>query len=176
MVPKVRSLTTTSSDPIEALETQMMILVRNFTLLGRRHEGAWGMDRAGYLLLRTLEQIGPASINTLADTLGLDGSTVTRQVASMQESGLVQRETDPNDRRCSIIRPTPEGVEQMTDFRERRRDSVKRLTNGWSASERRTLSKMLARLNESISALADGHQPAQRSRKRRSSSRRFRHA
>lgn len=188
VVPNIKSLTTSATttsggssassagDPVETLETQMMILVRNFTLLARRHGDEWGMDRAGYLLLRTLEQIGPASINVLADTLGLDGSTVTRQISSMQAAGLVVRETNPEDRRSCIIRPTEEGMERMNQFRERRKATVTALTDSWSAHERRTLSKMLSKLNDSIVTHAAGRETTPKSRKRRARSRRFRTA
>lgn len=171
MIPNLRALTAATSDPIEALETQLMILVRNITLLGWRHERDWGMDRAGYLLLRTLDQIGPASINVLAETLALDGSTVTRQVGAMQEAGLVEREINPEDRRSCIVRPTEDGLEQMAHYRQRRRDSVTELTKDWSVHERRTMSKMLNKLNESIMALAAGTsgdaKPRRRARRRR---------
>lgn len=182
MVPNIKALTTNTTntspptDPVEVLETQMMILVRNFTLLARRHGDEWGMDRAVYLLLRTLEQIGPASINTLADTLGLDGSTVTRQIGSMQDSGLVERETNPDDRRSCIIRPTEYGVERMNQFRERRRSTIAKLTGSWSTHERRMLSKMLAKLNDAIVTHAAGHETAPSSRKRKARARRFRTA
>lgn len=191
VVPNIKALTasattstttTTSTnsssatDPVETLETQMMILVRNFTLLARRHGDEWGMDRAGYLLLRTLEQIGPASINVLADTLGLDGSTVTRQISSMQAAELVVRETNPEDRRSCIIRPTEDGVERMNQFRERRKATVTALTNSWSTHERRTLSKMLSKLNDSIVTHAEGRETTPKAKKRRARSRHFRTA
>ncbi|MGH3439520.1 MAG: MarR family winged helix-turn-helix transcriptional regulator [Sciscionella sp.] len=176
MVPHGKPLTPATADPVAALETQMMILVRNFALLTERHERDWGMDRAGYLLLRTLETVGPTTINGLAEAVGLDGSTVTRQVATMQDAGLVQRATDPEDRRCSIIRPTKQGVARMAEYRARRRDNVAKLTEGWSAHERRTLSKMLGKLNDSISALAAGDALPLSPPKRRTRARRFRPA
>lgn len=172
-----RRLTATgASDPIDMLETQMMLLMRNFSLMGRQHESDLGMDRAGYLLLRTLELLGPASINTLADALGLDGSTVTRQVGTMADAGFVEREAHSKDRRVCIVRPTPWGLEQMAQVRERRRTTVVRLTSGWSAHERRTLSKMLARLNNSIAQMAVGAAGGIAKKSRRARARRLKPA
>src|SRR6201995_3482511 len=87
--------TAAAGDSVDVLETEMTRLARTIALLGRPPETASGVDREGYLLLRTLERIGLASINTIAAAVGLDGSTVTRQVAAMKELGLVQRGTNP---------------------------------------------------------------------------------
>jgi DNA-binding MarR family transcriptional regulator len=44
-----------------------------------------------------LHTTGPVSINGLASTLGLDATTVTRQVAAMEATRLIQRRADPSD-------------------------------------------------------------------------------
>ena len=119
-------------------------------MLGRSPEPDYGVDRAGYLLLRTLERIGPASINTIAAAVGLDGSTVTRQVSAMKELGLVERRTNPGDRRSCIISPTTEGRDMMRHIRRVRRTSLDSVTRDWSEDDRSTLGRLLAKLNDSI--------------------------
>ena len=42
------------------------------------------IDRAGYLALRTIEDLGPLSTKALATALNLDASTVTRQIAALE--------------------------------------------------------------------------------------------
>jgi DNA-binding MarR family transcriptional regulator len=142
------------------IETEMTRLARTIALLGRSPEVESGLDRAGYLLLRTLERIGPASINTIATAVGLDGSTVTRQVSTMKELGLVERETNPGDRRSCIISPTTTGRDLMRRVRRVRRGNLDEVTSDWSDDERNTLGRLLAKLNDSISRATGCGDPA----------------
>jgi DNA-binding MarR family transcriptional regulator len=148
----------TTGDPVDVIETEMTRLARTIALLGRPPEAEAGLDRAGYLLLRTLEKIGPASINTIAAAIGLDGSTVTRQVSAMKELGLVERQINPGDRRSCIISPTTDGRSVMRQVRRQRRTNLDSVTSDWSEDDRTTLGRLLAKLNDSI-ARATGCAP-----------------
>jgi DNA-binding MarR family transcriptional regulator len=132
----------------------MTRLARMIALLARHNEPEVTVDRAGYVLLRTLERIGPASINTIAAAVGLDGSTVTRQVSAMKDLGLVQREINPGDRRSCIISPTAEGHELMRHMRRQRRSSLDLVTSDWTEDDRSALGRLLAKLNDSIARLS----------------------
>lgn len=159
-MPHRRKLRTAAGDPVDVLETEMTRLARTIALLGRPPEPAPGcIDRAAYLLLRTLERIGPASINTIASAVGLDGSTVTRQVAAMKELGLVERQTNPGDRRSCIISPTADGRAVMRTMRRQRRSNLDSLTSDWTDDDRTALGRLLAKLNDSITratSIGDG--------------------
>lgn len=150
MSPKRTLFSAVSGDPLDVIETEMTRLTRAIMTLGRCTEGDLGLDRAGYLLLRTLERIGPASINTIAGTVGLDSSTVTRQVSAMKTLGLVERTTNPGDRRSCIISPTRAGRDIMRQMRQLRRGSLAALTKDWTEDERCALARLLAKLNDSI--------------------------
>jgi DNA-binding MarR family transcriptional regulator len=136
------------------LERQIAVLVRHLDRLGRHSDLYAGTrtGRAGYLLLMTLEDLGAATIGALASTLGLDASTVTRQIAAMEADGLVERRTDPADRRCSIISASDRGRSLMRAMRRRRRDRVDALLADWPAEERAALERLLGRLNHAIAA------------------------
>jgi DNA-binding MarR family transcriptional regulator len=140
----------TSGDPLEVIEVATAVLVRNFELLRRRSGIYTDLDRAEYLLLRTLDALGPADICTLAAGLGLDPSTAGRQVARMADRGLVERTPAPTDRRRSVIAPTPQGLERMHEARVRRRDSTADLLAEWSEEDRRTLADMFTRYNRTV--------------------------
>jgi DNA-binding MarR family transcriptional regulator len=139
-----------SDDPVDVIETEITRLARTLSLLSRHTEPDITVDRAGYLLLRTLDRIGPASINALANVVGLDGSTVTRQVATMKDLGLVERSVNPEDRRSCIISPTAEGRSLMRHVRRSRRNSLDTVISDWTEEDRSALGNLLARLNESI--------------------------
>ena len=139
-----------TSDPVELIETEVTRLARTIAMLGRSTEFDLGLDRASYVLLRTLERIGPASINTIANAVGLDGSTVTRQVSAMKGLGLVERRTNPGDRRSCIISPTAAGRDLMRHMRKIRRSNLDEVTRDWSSDDRNALGRLLAKLNDSI--------------------------
>ena len=148
------------ADPVDVIETEMTRLARTIALLGRPPEPGNGVDRAGYLLLRTLERIGPASINAIAAAVGLDGSTVTRQVAAMKDLGLVERQTNPGDRRSCIISPTTTGRSVMRQMRRQRRSNLDEVTADWTADDRTMLGRLLSKLNDSIARTTGGGDPA----------------
>jgi DNA-binding MarR family transcriptional regulator len=145
---------------VDVIETEMTRLSRSLALLSRAADATVGLDRAGYVLLRTLERIGPASINAIALAVGLDGSTVTRQVATMNRQGLVERNTNPGDRRSCIISPTETGHDAMRDVGNTRRANLAAVTSDWSEDERNTLGRLLTKLNDSIAQATGCTDPA----------------
>lgn len=143
-------------DALDLIEVHSAVLVRNFELLSRRTDIYDEVDRAGYLLLRTLQAIGPADINTLAAKLGLDPSTVGRQVAAMTTAGLVDRAPAPSDRRRSVISSTAEGRRRSQRVHRRRRASLEEMFTGCAEDELRVIGESFARYNQ---AIADHHLP-----------------
>ncbi|MGH3435057.1 MAG: MarR family transcriptional regulator [Sciscionella sp.] len=137
-------------DPVDVIEVASAVLVRNFELLRRRSGIYTDLDRAEYLLLRTLEAIGAADICTLAAALGLDPSTAGRQVTVMVGKGHVERAMAATDRRRSVISPTAEGLERMNAERDRRRESTAELLAGWSEDDLRVLGEMFTRYNQAV--------------------------
>ncbi|MFF7192128.1 MarR family winged helix-turn-helix transcriptional regulator [Streptomyces sp. NPDC008079] len=141
-----------TSAALDVIEHQTAVLVRNFELFYRRTDIHDTLDRAEYLLLRTLAGGGPQDINSLAAALGLDPSTAGRQAAALQTQGLVARSPAPTDRRRSIVTPTAEGLRRMEEVRARRAESLAGLLDGWTEEERRTLGAMFTKYNRSVTA------------------------
>src|SRR6478609_2759565 len=56
-------------------------------------------DHSPLFLLVKLAHTGPQRASALADLVGADPSTVSRQVASLVKAGFVDRQADPNDGR-----------------------------------------------------------------------------
>ncbi len=143
---------TVDDQVIGVIERQTAVLMRHFELLCRRTDVHDELDRAEYLMLCTLDDCGPADINGLATSLGLDPSTAGRQVSKLQSEGLVVRSPAPGDRRRSIITPTVEGVRRMETVRRRRMESVADLLAGWSEEDLRTLGAMFGGYNRAVAA------------------------
>jgi DNA-binding MarR family transcriptional regulator len=141
---------TPNADALDRLETEMAVLTRRIEHASRRSELYRDLDRAGYLLARTIDDVGPASVNQLAVALGLDGSTVTRQVAALEAKVLVERHADPDDGRVAIIELTGAGRQAMQVVRAARAERLDRAVHDWSADDVGRLAVLLARLNRSL--------------------------
>ena len=141
-----------ASQALAVIERQTAVLIRHIELLYRRTDLHDDLDRASYLLLRTLADGGPMDINGLAASLGLDPSTAGRQVCVLKDAGLVERSPAPEDRRRSIITPTAEGLRRMETVRGRRTENLADLLSGWSADDLDTLGAMFGKYNRAIAA------------------------
>jgi DNA-binding MarR family transcriptional regulator len=137
-------------DPLDLVETEMAVLARALERLHRRSEIYRDLDRASYLIARTLETTGPVSINGLASALGLDSTTVTRQVATMEVTRLLRRRVDPNDGRVSLISLSQVGHRRMRVVQLARKERIAELLRNWTDDDRRQLGRLLARFNDEL--------------------------
>ena len=150
-----------TGDVLGIIELELMKLVRQLETLGRRSSLYVRVDRAGYLALRTLEALGPSSVNTVAQALHLDASTVTRQVSTLEAAGFACRRADPGDRRSSTISLTAEGRRTMGKVEQERRRVLEALLGDWTDDEVGDLGRVMAKLNLSLAgSVADDRQEA----------------
>ena len=138
------------ADAIGTIELELVKLVRHLETFGRRSSLYVRVDRAGYLAMRVLEDLGPMSTNALAHSLHLDASTVTRQIAPLERGGLIERRRDPADRRSSSIALTAEGIRCMSDVKQERLRRIEALVNDWDGADQVGFAAALARLNSSL--------------------------
>jgi DNA-binding MarR family transcriptional regulator len=72
-------------------------------------EAGISLDRALFPLLIGIERYGPIGVVDLADRVGRDHTTVSRQVTKLEGLGLIERKSNPSDRRVNEAIITPEG-------------------------------------------------------------------
>ena len=93
------------------------------------------LDRALFPLLVSVERFGPIGVVELADRVGRDYTTVSRQVAKLESLGLIERRDNAADRRVRDAVVTPKG-KAMTDLVDAARDRIGRaIFESWSAHE-----------------------------------------
>ncbi len=146
---------TTHTDPalLDALQHQVAVFARRAeqSRLGGVGQARNSMDRAAYLLLNRLDQEGPMGVKALAAGMGIDSSTVTRQVAPLVDSGLVSRATHPEDGRAVVLQLSERGHARLDEVRASRRALMELVTEGWSEEEREAFTTLLTRFNASLS-------------------------
>lgn len=150
MAARTKSRTRAPDPSIDAIETELARLTRTLEGLGRRSRVYEHLDRAGYLLARSLDAYGAATISSLAARLDLDATTVTRQVAAMEASGYVRRSADPNDGRASRIELSASGRKRMDEVRAARMQRIGAHLRDWNEHDRDRFGELLGRFNAAI--------------------------
>jgi DNA-binding MarR family transcriptional regulator len=87
------------------------------------HAAGIRLDRALFPLLVVIERFGPIGVVELADRVGRDHTTVSRQIAKLEALGLVTREADASDRRIRRVAIAPAG-QAMTERLDRAREQL----------------------------------------------------
>lgn len=142
------------TDPaIGTIETEVAMLLRRAE--ATRRSAANTLDRAAYLILRRLDEHGPQSVKAVADALGLDSSTVNRQVTAMVRDGVVRRTRATAESRVTLVQLTAAGLRRLTGVRAAREDLYTQVLATWSDGDRRTLASLLTRLNHALAAHID---------------------
>lgn len=136
---------------VGAIEQELTLLVRRAQKVHLRGGPAdHVVERAGYGILARLHDVGPSRPGELAAHFHLDASTISRQVASLEQAGLVGREPDAEDRRACRLRLTDHGRRVLTTTRAERRSVVRDLLQSWSAADLANFASRLAAFNADL--------------------------
>ena len=155
---------------VAALGEQVIRLQRGFStmrqqLTANRSTSGDGVEWAAYGLLFHLVQDGPQRSSALAETVCVDPSTVSRQVAQLVKAGLAARRSDPEDGRASLLVATDRGREVYAAKQEHRQRMFAAVVEGWSGEQVESLTDLLTLFNDSFSerrsTLTDLSAPAQ---------------
>ncbi|MER7009310.1 MarR family transcriptional regulator [Dactylosporangium sp. NPDC000555] len=99
-----------------------------------------------YRLLATLEEFGPASQADLGRRSGIHLSDMVAAINELADRKLVERATDPADRRRNIISLTAAGKRQLRRLEKRLAETQDELLAPLSPEERQRLTELLSRL------------------------------
>ncbi|WP_228990201.1 MarR family winged helix-turn-helix transcriptional regulator [Streptomyces sp. DH8] len=105
------------------------------------------LEPAAYGLLARLEEAGRQRTTGLAAYFGVGKATMSRQLHSLENLGLVAREPDPADGRAWLVHLTAEGLDRFRGVRDARRESYRRKLAGWDPAEVAELARLLHQLN-----------------------------
>jgi DNA-binding MarR family transcriptional regulator len=116
------------------------------------------LDRALFPLLVLIERLGPIGVVELADRVGRDYTTVSRQVAKLDDLGLVARREGIADKRVRETVVTAEG-KAMTDRIDAARERIGRSIFGtWDEQDIDDLVRLMRKFADAVK-----EEPAERS-------------
>lgn len=98
--------------PTACLCTQLRRASRGVTRIYDDALAEVGLGAAQFSLLRHVQRLGQPSISVLAEAMGLDRSTLGRNLRVLQEQGLL-RLGEGNDQRSREILLSEEGVQRL---------------------------------------------------------------
>ena len=102
-------------------------------------------DRALFPLLARVERRGPLGIVELAELVGRDYTTVSRQIAKLESLGLIARCPSPEDGRVRAAVITDQGRAITTALDAARQKIVEGLLADWDKEDVRDLVRLLRR-------------------------------
>ncbi|MFJ4835436.1 MarR family winged helix-turn-helix transcriptional regulator [Streptomyces sp. NPDC088747] len=125
---------------------------REMTSFARRARAAAGrvhpeLSLVSYTLLGHLEERGGCRATDLAAHYALDKSTVSRQVAALERSGLIERRQDPADHRVQVLDLTETGTAILAQVTASRALVVRERLTGWPEEDLVRFAAYLLRYN-----------------------------
>ncbi|GAA1944478.1 MarR family winged helix-turn-helix transcriptional regulator [Microbacterium aquimaris] len=105
-----------------------------------------GMLPGAYKSFAAIARMAPVSSAALAETLLADKAQVSRTVRDLESLGLIERSTDREDRRVSLLSPTEEGLRRLEAARDPQRNSLMRHLSTWDLQDIHTLTRLLRAL------------------------------
>jgi len=136
---------TTKDTAVETIQREMTAFARRARAsAGRMHPE---LTLVSYTLLGHLEERGGCRATDLAAHYALDKSTVSRQVAALERSGLIERRLDPEDHRVQVLHLTEAGRRILAQVTESRRVAFRERLAGWSEEDLARFAAYLRRYN-----------------------------
>ena len=109
---------------------------------------AAGVHPYHYAILTLLDEGRRDTQGAIADALGYDRGQLVGLLDEMEESGLVERQRDPDDRRRQIVQMTPLGRKTLVKLKALTRRLDDEFLDGLDEGQRRELHALLLTLAE----------------------------
>jgi DNA-binding MarR family transcriptional regulator len=112
------------------------------------------MDKALYPVLSAAAAIGPARVSEIAELIGLNPTTVSRHLASLEKMGLVSRSSSDLDGRAAPVELTGAGKSAVRNLRKARRRLFAELLEDFDEDDLARFGSYLARLFQAFEVAA----------------------
>jgi DNA-binding MarR family transcriptional regulator len=112
------------------------------------------LDRALFPLLIRIGMRGPIGVVELAEQVGRDHSTVSRQVAKLEELSLIERQAGQRDQRVKQAIATEAGRRVVEQISKARNSLYGEALADWSAHDKDELARLLRKLADAAMKLS----------------------
>jgi DNA-binding MarR family transcriptional regulator len=108
------------------------------------------LDRALFPLLARIARYGPIGVVELADRTGRDHTTVSRQMARLDELGLIERQASARDKRIREASVSQKGQGMIDALNAARERLANRILASWTDQELDQLRHLLRRFADDL--------------------------
>lgn len=129
--------------PEDTLAAGVAAALERLIGLFRSLSPASGLSLTAAATLATLERLGPCRLTWLATREGVTQPAMTQLIARLQDTGLVDRATDPADGRVVQVRITADGRAVLAGRRAVRAERLAGLLDTLGPEEREALAAAL---------------------------------
>lgn len=116
-------------------------------------EAGVSLDRALFPLLIAIERKGPVGVVELAELVGRDYTTVSRQVSKLHGLGLIKRRASKSDSRVREAEITAKGKEMTSALDAARERMAKVLFANWRERDLQELARLMRRFVDDLELL-----------------------
>ncbi|WP_181350449.1 MarR family winged helix-turn-helix transcriptional regulator [Thalassobacillus sp. CUG 92003] len=136
----------------EDLRAQFQIMTRHFGFLNKSCCSAGGFDISLIQshILYEIDHQHKASVQKVADVLGTDITTFSRQIQSLIKMNLVKKTPDPDDRRVYILSLTTEGTYVATSIDQQINAYLNEVFSHMNEFEQETVIRSIKLLNNAM--------------------------
>ena len=120
---------------------------------------AAGLTPTSISVLLTVVREGPVRLSDLAEAEGINPTQLSRAIAHLVESGLVERAADEGDRRAAWLRPTAAGRKLTRRIRRERTDALNGALETLDPAERERIVSALGALEHLAEQLREDERP-----------------
>jgi len=111
-----------------------------------------GMTRAQWVILARLERQPGMSQNEMAAIVEVEPITIARLVDRLEARGLVERQSDPKDRRVWRLHLTPAATPILREIKQYRAELHRVITNGINPATLKIVTNGLLRMKANLAA------------------------
>jgi MarR family transcriptional regulator, 2-MHQ and catechol-resistance regulon repressor len=119
-----------------------------------RHIHSLGLGFSDFAVLEVLLHKGPTPVNTIGELVHLTSGSITAAIDRLEQKSLVERCTDPSDRRARVVHLTEAGRKLIECAFQDHAVAIEAATSGLTAAERGEAVALLKKLGLSARAKA----------------------
>ena len=116
-------------------------------------EAGVDLDRALFPLLVGVEKRGPIGVVDLADAVGRDYTTVSRQVTKLEDLGLIKRQSSKIDSRVKEATLTAKGRALANKISQARETRMNRALGKWNKQDLADVTHLMRRLVDDLKSV-----------------------
>ena len=143
---------------MESIREQLQIFTRRFGLLNESCCDECCGEQVSMTqshILFEVRRSGSPSMQQVAEELGIDVTTFSRQAKALEAKGYISRRVSPDDRRVTLLELAGAGRQVLEKIDHYMAARLEKVFGGMTQFERETVVRSLGLLNEAVAKVAD---------------------